>query len=242
MRLVVSNVKEHWLTIAAIVVMSVSTAGGAIVVFPVQYTLVSQCAFTVLAFMLIISERKVRRRSTTFIVLSSILFLTAVPSVGDGWYFKKSTAPLANSKTISFIRALNVAPGTPVLSSEGAISIYSGDNLVCVPSWTKTEPFFSFIKKHDVGLVISSKTLREDPSYSSDSQWRRFLDDYGDYGFIRMEVPGTERTLYVSKKALDAAAMPYRLKDGDLPNLCPHTPMHLRPGSNNKGGDHKVAP
>src|SRR5262249_20954222 len=69
----------------------------------------------------------------------------------------------------------------------------------------KKEGFAEFLRKHDVGVVILSPTLTNDPLYKSDPEFRRFVEQDGDDAFTVLVAPHAQTRVAVRKDLLPDA-------------------------------------
>ena len=80
-------------------------------------------------------------------------------------------------------------------------NVYLGSKDKVVHADMKTGPFLKFISDHKIDMVLLGECvehdcLLEDSRFTGDEEFRRFLKNPGDFGFIMLKVPNTDRYLY----------------------------------------------
>lgn len=133
-----------------------------------------------------------------------LLILLLTPSLANGWCVGKSCIfsrqqkpPRPNLETIQFIRSLNLNPPVNLLAFDIEYPIYLGDSYQRIDPASKQVGFLQFIQQNQVDLIVLDQELQQDIRFVDDREWNRFLQNYPALGAQRLDIPRTERKLFV---------------------------------------------
>jgi hypothetical protein len=133
-----------------------------------------------------------------------LLIVLLTPSLANGWCIGNACAfsrpqkpPQPNLETIQFIRSLNLDPPVKLLAFDIEYPIYLGSSYERVDPTQKDTGFSQFIQQNQVDLIVLDQELQQDIRFVDDPEWNRFLQNYSVTGAQRLDIPRTERKLFV---------------------------------------------
>ncbi|WP_190715447.1 hypothetical protein [Oscillatoria sp. FACHB-1406] len=139
---------------------------------------------------------KIRARNILFLC-SLLLILTPLP------YFKKSNPSLQNLNVIAFLQSINLQESVRLLEAEGGYNIYLGSNFKRIPEYSKQVDFDRFLQMEKINGIILSEALKRDRRFKTDREWLDFLNNYQTAGFVKMDIPNTEKQLLLKADLLN---------------------------------------
>ncbi|MEO5361167.1 MAG: hypothetical protein H7843_12090 [Nitrospirota bacterium] len=125
------------------------------------------------------------------------VFLTPYSCPNPHFSYSSGNGQLQNVETIRLITALNISRPVNMLEAEGGVSFYLGHNYAWIADWSKDTGFYQFLKDNAINMIVLSDALYRDTRFASDTQWLEFLLNAQNYGFIKVNIPGTTRQLLV---------------------------------------------
>ncbi|MCG8353871.1 MAG: hypothetical protein MI924_39405 [Chloroflexales bacterium] len=131
-------------------------------------------------------------KQLAIILLCGVLVLLAIPR-----YVDKVSPLRENLATIQAIKALQIEERVTMLEAQGGFNIYAGDNFRRMREFEKNAPFDRFLAEQNIGVIVLSDLVKDDPRFKHDSEWQSFLRHYQEKGFTPIPVPNSTRTLFV---------------------------------------------
>ena len=178
-----------------------------ILIYPNKRYFLVQGAMIIILFSYAVSSvmaNKVRvKRAKLLLALllgALILFLTpSMDRVGSAMLggMRVRRGKLPNVKTIRFIRELNIGEEVNILGAGGGHDIYIGNNYQRVTGYEKETSFNKLMGDYEIGMIVLSKKLRGLARFTRDSVFEDFVNDPRPWGFVKMEIPGTKRLLFI---------------------------------------------
>jgi hypothetical protein len=98
-------------------------------------------------------------------------------------------------RTAAAIGALGLDQPATVLEQGYSYAFYSGVAFDRVLEWTKDRPFATWLREHDVNLIVISVALLRNGAFADDPEFQAFVFDPQSYGFRTIPVAGTMNTL-----------------------------------------------
>lgn len=102
-----------------------------------------------------------------------------------------------NLNTIRFIQSLRIEEPVNLLEAEGGFHYYLDDNFHRVAEYEKNTDFDRFLQKKNINMIVVTEVLLEDTRFRDDTNWRDFLADYPTFGYVQMDIPHTDRKLFI---------------------------------------------
>jgi hypothetical protein len=102
-----------------------------------------------------------------------------------------------NLNTIRFIQSLRIEEPVNLLEAEGGFHYYLDDNFHRVAEYEKNTNFDRFLQKKNINMIVVTEVLLEDTRFRDDTNWRDFLADYPTFGYVQMDIPHTDRKLFI---------------------------------------------
>ncbi len=84
-----------------------------------------------------------------------------------------------------------------VLESEGGYNIYAGANYHRVAEYNKDCGFYEFLHKFHINMILFGGRLQHDERFEKDKQWKDFLSNYKDFGFVKRTIPNSGFELFL---------------------------------------------
>ena len=133
------------------------------------------------------------------LLLLGLLIIALTPSP----YFEQVNVNQPNLHTIRFIQSLKIDKTVNLLQAEGGYHIYVSDNFHRVAEYKKNTDFDRFLQMRSINMIVLSPTLLNDTRFKDDPEWHDFLADYTHFGFVQIDIPHTNRKLFVRADLLD---------------------------------------
>jgi hypothetical protein len=74
-----------------------------------------------------------------------------------------------------------------------------GDNFRRIGEAEKTSGFRQFISSRDINMVVLTELLTTDLRFRTDPEWKEFLKNSSDFGFVQRQVPRSDIQVFVRK-------------------------------------------
>jgi hypothetical protein len=183
----------HYLILAVVL-------GGALVVagLPEGMRVIGRFCWRVTG--LAIPERVFRGplESGAALASAALLLLTFVPSRAYGacpqtlfgWVATPAPDRFDTLATVDVLRSLNIKGRVVVLEQGYSYAFYAGFDFVRFLEWTKDRGFGSLLHDSNIGLVVLSPDLDQNPAFTQDPEYVAFVGDPGRFGFRVVPVPG----------------------------------------------------
>ncbi len=195
------NLTSTWLHLTLIGLLSLPVLISIILIYArlhyvYLFGLLSGVGAVMLLFRTVGNDKKGSTYIFTAVVATASLIL--VHPVAD--------AVAANSqpvlKTVSFLRQLNLTEPVHILEAGGGLGLYVGRNYSGVSQTEKERPFTEFLSRHSINMVVVSPRLSHDVRFRDDPQWRRFVQNPGAFGFLKMDVPDVDHCTVLIAESL----------------------------------------
>ena len=129
---------------------------------------------------------------------AALLFLTFVPSRAYGacpqtlfgWVTPPASDRFDTLATVDVLRSLNIKGRVVVLEQGYSYAFYAGFDFVRFLEWTKDWRFGALLHDSNIGLVVLSPDLDQNPAFTEDPDYVAFVRDPGRFGFRVVPVPG----------------------------------------------------
>jgi hypothetical protein len=150
---------------------------------------------TLLAMLLSSRETAAGSPRMTYVLVLSGLILAVTPSP----YLNQGDQAQENIRVIRFVQNMHISRPVNILEAEGGFDIYMGDNFRRIGEAEKSEGFREFMVKRDIGVIVVTELLATDLRFRNDPEWQNFLANYGEFGFERVQIPGSGTRVLVRK-------------------------------------------
>ena len=168
------------------------------VIYPRLHYLVLGCVLLIIVVSSIFLSRGAEEKALdgSRAVLAGLMVIAFVPA-------QNITAVRANAETVRLIQSLRIEREVYVLCEGGVPQLYLGSNYHRYsPAWEKGS-FNRFLLDRKMNMVIVTENLRTGSWLAEDVEWKRFLDRYSKKGFVKYDVPGTDRAVMVHQSLID---------------------------------------
>jgi hypothetical protein len=176
---------------------------SAIVIYPRDHYVLLPVMLMVLSIAVVFTTQPpptpafVWPKQLAIILFCGVFVLLALPRYVD------TASPLReNLATIQAIKALQIEERVTMLEAQGGFNIYAGDNFRRMREFEKNAPFDRFLAEQNIGVIVLSDLVKDDPRFKHDSEWQSFLVDYYERGFNQIPIPNSTRTLFVRNDLL----------------------------------------
>jgi hypothetical protein len=105
-----------------------------------------------------------------------------------------------NVYIIEYIRELKINKKVNLLQSEGHFNYYLSNNFNGVIAFDKSTGFNEYLKEKNINMIILTNNLKS--IYKNDMEWIRFIGNYMDYGFVKIDIEKANAQLLVSENLL----------------------------------------
>lgn len=193
-----TNIKSQWLQIVVIGCLTLPGLISTIIIWPrTHYLLIASILWPILGICLLtsLSRKETVKARWLLLLVTIIVFIT--PSM-PAWYRDTTDRPIVN--TLNFMRSLEITEPVQILAAEGNYHVYLDSNFSTVYEHEKSTNFDQFHDDHDVNMIVLTEKLNQDSRFIHDNEWHRFLDEYENHGYIRLNVPNAEGMLLVHEQ------------------------------------------
>ena len=173
-----------------------------IIIFPrLHYFILPGVIILIILAILVLGIESKKRNFIGYkkIILLSLVVIFLTPYASDYW---TSTENQPNLGTIFFIDELQINEEVNMLEAEGGFYIYLGDNFHRVPEYDKVSNFNNFIIERKINMIVLTEGLIKDTRFKDDEEWIDFLNNYEKLGYIKLNILGTDRELFVDEQLL----------------------------------------
>ncbi len=200
-----ARLRLHTPLLLAIAVFMLFSLFQWLVIYPrPHYLLLPGISMLIVGALLVSGDPNAPDRTARLAIPVALLFLLLVPST----YSYSGPYPGNNNvRTVAFIRALPLTPQPymntdriPIVEAEGGLDRYLGPPYLEVGEYEKDRTFADFLINRDIAAVLYSARLAADTRFRDDPEWHDFLANPADYGFFTMQIPDTDRVLYVAHR------------------------------------------
>lgn len=178
---------------------------SAVVIYPREHYLLLPCVLTVVSMAILLGGRTLEQETSepqAIQVNYKQLLLLGSFIIALTPYFGQVNTRRINLDTIRFIQSLRIEGPVNLLEAEGGYYVYLGNNFHRVAEYSKDVNFDRFLQMRNINMIVVSNTLLKDTRFRDDIEWYRFLAEYPSYGFLQMDIPHTERKLFVRAELL----------------------------------------
>lgn len=202
----------------------VPTAAQVILVYPRLHYLIPMSVFvTALAGSCLptILPAQIRRFSGSWaaILIAGMLLLATVPNRAHGWDvqqwlgWRRPPAPrrMEMWSFIRLVKGLHITRPVVVLDYTGALdgrALFTDLDYRMVYHHEKTEPFWQFIEKRDVSVIVLSPELLADARFAQDPEFQAFVKSSVHGRFTVYSDPGCTARVAVRNDVLPAPGAP----------------------------------
>lgn len=144
-------------------------------------------------------SREPRPTSSRHLAVLCLLAVLLTRPIAQG---RAAATPQETLRTIYALRSLEITRPVDILEAEGGYGIYLGGQYRRVAPYDKDQRFGSFFEEESIDLVVLSDRLRTDPRFAEDPEWRAFLRDPSEWGFIPLDIPGVPRRSLLVRRSL----------------------------------------
>jgi hypothetical protein len=142
------------------------------------------------------SEKETPRMGYAVLLSCLILALTPSPYIVQGDQMQD------NMRTIRLVQGMHITKPVNILEAEGGFDIYMGDNFRRIGEAEKTSGFRQFLVSRDINMVVLTELLTTDLRFRTDPEWKEFLKNSSDFGFVQRQVPRSDIQVFVRKDML----------------------------------------
>ncbi len=171
---------------------------AAIVIFP-QF---KQNSFIVFFIILLVAKvfNNAFQTPKNHLILGLLVWL-ATPTLTSPWSTGQSAGQVVLD-TIKFIKKLpinNNEKEIVVLEDGGGFSVYLGANYRSIWEYIKDAPFFDFIKREKVKIIICGNAMKKDVRFKDDKGFIEFLNNSEIFGFKHYkDIPNVDIFIHYS--------------------------------------------
>jgi len=148
----------------------------------------------------------VKRYSRNIVAfLTGMMILVLTPNVENGWIFsgKQELKVQVNRRIIDTIQLLDITQNVNMLDMQRGFFVYLNDNYKLGWDFWKDVSFQGYMDKYSINMVVVTLKLRKYCyPLSHNKEFNLFLKNYETWGFMKIEVPGTDAYLLVKKHLL----------------------------------------
>ncbi|MCK4305218.1 MAG: hypothetical protein KAY24_13360 [Candidatus Eisenbacteria sp.] len=197
-------IQERSIFLLHIALCSIPGLVSCIIIFPRTHYLLLPCTLLISGAALLVLRNAAKNPNgmkqlfTAFIVLSFTPFLCEYNTPGH----LTLNAGMANMETINIIRSLSIAKEVRLLAARPGYDIYFGDRFRSVGVYVKKNAFREFLDEQRINMIVVSTKLENESRLLEDDEWHDFLHNYETCDWKRMNIPNTERTLFVKNELL----------------------------------------
>lgn len=127
--------------------------------------------------------------------------ISLTPHASGYW---ATTENIPNLRTITFIQTLSIGQEVNMLEAEGGYYIYLGDNFHRIAEYDKTVNFNIFLHERRINMIVLTEGLEQDSRFKTDEEWKDFLNNYTTLGYLKLDIPKTNRKLFVDEQLLQS--------------------------------------
>ncbi|MCB0513300.1 MAG: hypothetical protein KDC60_02600, partial [Bacteroidetes bacterium] len=99
------------------------------------------------------------------------------------------------------VRDLKIVKPTTFLVSE-ILPVYMGKNFKVNIQFLKDRPFDQLMKEQDIGMMYISDVLLKDKRFSEDTTWIKFINNYENLGWVKLQLPDRKEYIIYRKDLL----------------------------------------
>ena len=169
--------------------VAVAVGGSIAIVHPRDHYMVPLAALLAVWAGVGISGSRARSRWTTTLAVAVVL-VALTPNRAHGW--SAQTAAFGTCEpdrrmpvrsTIDTLRSLDVRRHVVGLELAWGYLFYAALDVDRLVEWQKDEPFRSYLRVHDVGVVVISDGFLAHPKFGPDPEYRDFIADPEKWGY-----------------------------------------------------------
>jgi hypothetical protein len=197
------NFIEHRIILVFIGLFLVPGLVSVVVIYPRRHYLLLIGLLTVVSMAIIgkkASEQqaiKILNKFQAKLLLIGALMIALIP-----YFLGQFNASRPNFHTLRFIQSLRIEEPVNLLEAEGGYHIYLGDNFHRVAEYDKNTDFNRFLQLRNINMIVVSDQLLKDTRFRDDTDWLDFLAAYPTFGYVEMDVPHTDRKLFIRAELL----------------------------------------
>jgi hypothetical protein len=179
-----------------------------------------------LAVLAILSDPLKDRQGRWPMFVTALCAATGIITIGVifGSLLGTVRRPQPNLEEIQFIKTLDITADVRLLSGKFGYTTYIAEDwgepcsILGCGSWEavldsdksaedpndpgKSVPFDSFRRNKKINMILVTDDLLNDSRFRNDAEWREFLANPENAGFVKLVLPDSKRALYVDKTIL----------------------------------------